>query len=134
MRRTVIGLVMALVVGACTSPIETLPDGSIVWQADAFLDTLPEVQPAAFVEHARAAMFQSHGPTYVDDWDDQDLVELASLWCGSDASDRPTVMRDDLTSRGFEVNIGRNFVPPPPVDRILTRVAEIHERELCPLL
>jgi hypothetical protein len=134
MRRAAVGLVLVIALGACSVPEARLPDGSIAWQADAFLETLPGTQPAAYVEHARAAMFQSHGPTYVEDWTDQEFIDLAALWCDASSDQRTTVMREDLAERGFEVNIGRNFVPPPPVDRILSRVAEIHERDLCPLV
>ncbi len=126
-------LVLVVLLAACGPP-QMLPDGSPTWQSDAFVDTLPADPVAAFVAHARAAVLQSHGITYVEDWADAELVRLARLWCDDGASVHSDVIGRELDRRGFDVTPGRDFVPPPPVDQLLTRVAGIHGAQLCAAL
>jgi len=116
---------------AACGPPETLPDGTPTWQSEEFAASLPATEPVAFIAYARAAEFQSHGVTYVEDWDDQRLIDLAAAWCDDGASVHSDVIGAELDRLGLDVTLGRNFVPPPPVDELLTRVAYLHEPGLC---
>lgn len=131
--RPLVPILVLFALAACGPP-RTLPDGSPSWQSDAILDTLPEEPVAAFVAHVRAAVLQTHGITYVEDWDDAELVQLARLWCDDGASVHSDIIGAELDRLGFDVTPGRNFVPPPPVDELIARVAEIHAIRLCPVL
>lgn len=133
LRRLVIALSALILLGACGPP-ETLPDGSPSWQSDAFVETLPADPVAAFVAHARAAVLQAHGITYVDDWEDGELVQLGRIWCDDGASVHSDVIGAELERRGVDVTPGRDFVPPPPIDELITRVASIHAARLCAAL
>ena len=123
-------LILVLTVAACAPP-ETRPDGSPTWLTEEFLTTLPGSQPAAFVVHARAAVFQTQGPTYVDDWLDEDLVALAALWCADGANVHHETIGDEMERQGFDLNPGRDFLPVAPIDELITRVADIHAETLC---
>ena len=128
MRTTRRLLAIALVVTACTST----PADPTSWQSDEFLAALPTDPVDAFITHVRAAVRQEHNAgTWVDDMSDSQLLDIAALWCDAGAERLSNAIEDELAARGLDVNPGREFLPPPPIDELMTAVAALHQPELC---
>lgn len=128
MRTPTLLLAAALVMGACTSG----PSDPTSWQSDEYLAALPEDPGAAFLVHVREAVGQEHGAgTWVEEMSDEELLELARLWCEAGARRSSTAIGDELAARDLDVNPGRAFLPPPPIDEVMTTVAWLHQPDLC---
>ena len=131
MRTRVVPLIaLVLVLAGCSGG----PSDPESWQSEEYRATLPAETGAAFVAHARYAVGQEVGRgTFVDLYPDNELLALAELWC-DDPSPYSSALGEELERRGVDLNPGRSFLPPPPIDLILVRVADMHQPQLCQAL
>lgn len=122
---------MAVVAAGCGAG----PNNPESWLSDEFYASLPDDVEEAYVAHVRDAVAQEHGiATFVDEYADEQIAALAALWCAGDRTRFSSAIGDELRSRGVELNPGREFLAPPPVDTIMTRVADRHQPRLCDTL
>lgn len=123
-------LVLFVFAAACGDRVAT--DGALGWLTDEYFATLPEDSAQAYAEHVRYAVEQEHGPeTFVPGYADEDLVALAVLWCANGAGEYSRAIGDELRSRGDEINPTSGLLPPPPIDVLMTRIADRHQPQLC---
>ena len=117
----------ALLAVGCIGPGD--PDD---WLSDEYQELLPDDVMSSFPIHVRYAVLQEHGsPTFVEGYDDEQLLDLAAQWCADGASRLSLVLEDELETRGVDLNPGRDFLPPAPIGRIIAAVADEQQPELC---
>ena len=136
MRRiAVLVTTLSIVAAACGDTASDLADGSLHWRNPEYLADLPADPRAAYPEHARLAVLQEHGPgTFLDGYDDGQILELARLWCADGSSRFSRVIGDEVRLRGANLNPSGEFMPPLPIGVALTRVADLHQPQLCDAL
>jgi hypothetical protein len=127
---TVLVLVVLVLASACSDPRN--PES---WLSDEFQASLTGSTAERFVAHVREAVRQEQGDdTWLSDTPDEEILELASLWCEDGGSRQSTVVGDELDRRDLDVSPGRAFLPGVPIDEVVTRVADRHEPPLCEAL
>jgi hypothetical protein len=133
MRRLSLMLLASLVLSACASSQVT--EGTISWRSQEYFDRLPSNPVVAYPMHVRDAVLQEHGEeTFVSQLDDDELIEFATLWCADEPSEFSSTIGDELDERGLDISPGREFLPPPPIDELMTRIADTHQPQLCEAL
>jgi len=127
----IVTLALLLIVAGCA----TAPTNPSSWLSDEYFERLPEGVENAYVQHVRGATAQEHpGLTFVDEYSADQILDLASLWCEQNPSRFSRVIGNELAKRDVDISPGRDFLPPPPIDRIMTQIADRHQPALCEAL